>query len=103
MIYAALSGRFVNELLTVSNLKNDLTSKNEKRNTKNETQIIMNEALKNPILLLVAAVLAIWLILKVLKVVLNLGGIIIIAFILMFILNERFRNIVRALFQRLTK
>jgi hypothetical protein len=63
----------------------------------------MNDALKNPIILLVAAVLAIWLILKVLKVVLNLGGIIIVAFILMFILNERFRNIVRGLFQRLTK
>lgn len=63
----------------------------------------MNDALKNPIILLVAAVLVIWLILKVLKVVLNFGGIIIIAFILMFILNERFRNMVRGLFQRLTK
>lgn len=58
----------------------------------------MNDLLKNPITLFLAGILALWLIFKLLKVFLGLFWIVVIAFVVMFIVNGRFRNAVQALF-----
>jgi hypothetical protein len=61
----------------------------------------MNDALKNPFLLLIAGVLAIWLAFKVLKVFLNLFWVIVLVFVVMFIFNERFRTAIQSIFNSL--
>ena len=55
----------------------------------------MNEALKNPLIVFIAGLLVIWLAFKVLKVVIGMFWLIVLAFIILFVVNERFRNIVR--------
>ncbi len=60
----------------------------------------MNDALKNPIVLFIAALLGIWLIFKILKIVLGLFWVFVLAFVVLFFVNTRFRNIVRSIFNR---
>lgn len=58
----------------------------------------MNDALKNPILVFIAGLLAIWLLFRLLQVVVNLGWVVILAFVVLFIVNPRFRGIVQRFF-----
>jgi ABC-type bacteriocin/lantibiotic exporter with double-glycine peptidase domain len=61
----------------------------------------MNDALKNPILLLIAGLLVLVLVWKVLKIFLNLFWIIPIGFILLFIFSPAFRELVQKVFNRM--
>ncbi len=61
----------------------------------------MNDLLKNPVAVFVAGLLFLWLLLKVLRVVVSEFWIVVLAFVLLFILNERFRRAVQAFFSRL--
>ncbi len=63
----------------------------------------MNDALKNPFLLFIAGLLAIWLVFKILKVFISLGWIFILAFVILFIVNPRFREIVQHFFANIFK
>lgn len=58
----------------------------------------MNDALKNPILVFIAGLLAIWLAFKVLKIVASLAWVVVLAFVVLFIVNPRFRGIVQRFF-----
>jgi len=58
----------------------------------------MNDALKNPILVFIAGLLAIWLLFRLLQVVVNLGWVVVLAFAVLFIVNPRFRGIVQRFF-----
>jgi hypothetical protein len=58
----------------------------------------MNDALKNPILVFIAGLLAIWLAFKVLKIVASLAWVVLLAFVVLFIINPRFRGIVQRFF-----
>lgn len=58
----------------------------------------MNDALKNPILVFIAGLLAIWLLFKVLKIVASLAWVVVLAFVILFIVNPRFRGIVQRFF-----
>lgn len=51
----------------------------------------MNDALKNPFIVFIAGLIGIWLLFKVLKIVVNMGGVIMIVFVLMFIFHPPFR------------
>jgi len=61
----------------------------------------MNDILKNPIALLFAGLLALWLIFKVVKSILSLFGVVVIVFIVLFIVNDRFRAAIRGIFDGL--
>jgi hypothetical protein len=61
----------------------------------------MNDMLKNPFVLLIAGILALWLIFKLLKVFLSLFWVILLVFVVMFIFNERFRNAIQSIFSSL--
>ncbi len=61
----------------------------------------MNDLLKNPVAVFVAGLLFLWLLLKVLRVVVSEFWVVVLAFVLLFILNERFRRAVQAFFTRL--
>ncbi len=61
----------------------------------------MNDVLKNPIAVFIAGLLFLWLAFKVLKIVVNEFWIVVLAFILLFFLNERFRRAMQAFFSRL--
>ncbi len=63
----------------------------------------MNDALKNPFLLFLAGLLAIWLVFKVLKVIISIGWIFVLAFVIFFIINPRFRSIVQQFFASIFK
>jgi hypothetical protein len=65
--------------------------------------IIMNDALKNPFLVFIAGLLAIWLVFKILKVIISIGWIIVLAFVILFIINPRFRSIVQHFFANIFK
>lgn len=58
----------------------------------------MNDALKNPFLVFIAGLLAIWLAFKVLKIVASLAWVVVLAFVILFIVNPRFRGIVQRFF-----
>ncbi len=61
----------------------------------------MNDLLKNPIAVFVAGLLLLWLAFKVLKIVVNEFWIIVLAFVLLFVLNARFRHAVQAFFTKI--
>ncbi len=63
----------------------------------------MNDSLKNSIAVFVAGLLFLWLLLKVLRVVVSEFWIVVLAFVLLFILNERFRRAIQAFFTRLLR
>jgi hypothetical protein len=58
----------------------------------------MNELLKNPLVVFIAGLLGLWLAFKLLNVVLNLFWVFVLAFVVLFIVNDRFRRIVRSFF-----
>lgn len=55
----------------------------------------MNDLLKNPIAAFVAGLLLLWLLFYFLKVVINIFWIFVLAFVIMFFVNSRFRRSVR--------
>lgn len=61
----------------------------------------MNDILKNPVALFFAGILALWLIFKLVKVFLSLFWIVVIVFIVLFIVNDRFRAAIRMIFDGL--
>ena len=61
----------------------------------------MNDILKNPVALFFAGILALWLIFKLVKVFLSLFWIVVIVFIVLFIVNDRFRTAIRMIFDGL--
>jgi hypothetical protein len=58
----------------------------------------MNELLKNPIVVFLAGLLALWLAFKLLNVFLSLFWLFVLAFVVLFIVNDRFRGLVRSFF-----
>lgn len=58
----------------------------------------MNDLLKNPFVVFIAGLLALWLAFKLLNIFLGLAWLFVLAFVVLFIVNERFRNLVRSFF-----
>lgn len=58
----------------------------------------MNDLLKNPFIVFVAGLLALWLLFKLLNVVLSFWGLFVLAFVVLFIVNTRFRSLVSHFF-----
>lgn len=58
----------------------------------------MNDLLKNPVLLFIAGVIALWLVFKLLKIFLSLFWLFVLVFLVMFIVNADFRNGLRRFF-----
>lgn len=61
----------------------------------------MNDLLKNPIVVLLAGLLTLWLAFKLLHAFLSLFWLFVLAFIVFFIVNDRFRNLVKGFFNAL--
>lgn len=61
----------------------------------------MNDLLKNPIVVFFAGLLALWLAFKLLNVFLNLFWLFVLAFVVLFIVNARFRGLVKSFFNAL--
>ncbi|MBK6931452.1 MAG: hypothetical protein IPH12_11525 [Saprospirales bacterium] len=55
----------------------------------------MNDLLKNPVLAFLAGLLLLWLVFKVLKVFISMFWIFVLAFIILYFVNDRFRRAVR--------
>lgn len=58
----------------------------------------MNDLLKKPIVVFFAGLLALWLAFKLLNVFLSLFWLFVLAFVVLFIVNDRFRGLVRTFF-----
>lgn len=63
----------------------------------------MNDALKNPLVVFIAGLLALWLLFYFLKVVINLFWLFVLAFVILFVVNERFRRLVRSFLSSIFK
>jgi len=61
----------------------------------------MNDLLKNPVIAFLAGLLALWLIYFVLKLTIGLFWVFVLAFVVLYFINERFRRTVRAFFNSL--
>ena len=61
----------------------------------------MNDLLKNPVIAFLAGLLALWLIYFVLKLTIGLFWVFVLAFVVLYFINERFRCTVRAFFNSL--
>jgi hypothetical protein len=55
----------------------------------------MNDLLKNPVAVFIAGLILLWLIFKVLKVFIGMFWIFVLAFVILFFVNDRFRRAVR--------
>lgn len=55
----------------------------------------MNDLIKNPIVAFIAGLLILWLVFKALHVVINLFWVFVLAFIILYFVNDRFRRAVR--------
>ena len=58
-------------------------------------ELKMNDLIKNPILAFLAGLLLLWLVFKVLKVFISMFWIFVLAFIILYFVNDRFRRAVR--------
>ncbi|MCB0523633.1 MAG: hypothetical protein H6576_01910 [Lewinellaceae bacterium] len=58
----------------------------------------MNDLLKNPIIVFFAGLLALWLVFKLLNIVLGMFWLFVLAFVVLFIVNDRFRNLIKSFF-----
>jgi hypothetical protein len=58
----------------------------------------MNDLFKNPIVAFFAGLLALWLAFKLLNVFLSLFWLFVLAFVVLFIVNDRFRGLVKTFF-----
>lgn len=56
----------------------------------------MNDLLKNPFAVFFAGLLALWLLFKLLNIFLGLFWLFVLAFVVLFIVNDRFRRVVRS-------
>ncbi len=63
----------------------------------------MNDLFRNPIAVFIAGLIALWVIFKVLKIFVSLFWIFVIAFVILFVVNERFRATVRMFFRTIFK
>ena len=61
----------------------------------------MNDLLKNPIFAFLAGLIILWLAFKVLKVVIGMFWIFVLAFIILYFVNDRFRRAVRMILNNL--
>lgn len=61
--------------------------------------LAMNDLLKNPFFVFLAGLIVLWLIFKVLKVFISFFGLFVLAFIVLFAVNARFRGIVQSFFR----
>jgi len=59
----------------------------------------MKDLLKNPFFVFLAGLIALWLAFKLLKVFISLFGLFVLAFAVLFIVNERFRSLVTSFFK----
>jgi len=59
----------------------------------------MNDLLKNPFFVFLAGLIVLWLVFKVLQVFISLFGLFVLAFVVLFILNARFRNLIQSFFR----
>ena len=59
----------------------------------------MNDLLKNPFFVFLAGLISLWLVFKLLKVFISLFGLFVLAFVVLFIVNARFRNLVQSFFK----
>lgn len=55
----------------------------------------MNELIKNPVIAFIAGLLILWLTFKVLGIFLNLFWVFVLAFVVLYFINDRFRRAVR--------
>jgi hypothetical protein len=63
----------------------------------------MNDILKNPIALFFAGLLALWLAFKLLSIFVSFFWLVLIVFAVLFVVNPKFRNILRGLFKMFIK
>jgi len=61
----------------------------------------MNDLLKNPVIAFLAGLLALWLIYSLLKLTISLFWVFVLAFVVLYFINERFRRTVRLFFNSL--
>ncbi|MCC7244638.1 MAG: hypothetical protein IT269_03075 [Saprospiraceae bacterium] len=61
----------------------------------------MNDLLKNPIVVFIAGLAALWLAFKLLKIFVSLFWLFALAFVILFFVNSRFRNLVRMFFNNI--
>lgn len=59
----------------------------------------MNDLLKNPFFVFVAGLLSLWLVFKLLKVFIGFFSMFVLAFVILFVVNERFRTLVQTFFK----
>ncbi len=59
----------------------------------------MNDLLKNPFFVFLAGLIALWLVFKVLKIFISFFGLFVLAFIVLFVVNNQFRSIVTNFFK----
>lgn len=63
--------------------------------TQHTNDFNMNDVLKNPVVVFLAGLLLLWLVFKLLKVMISVFWVFILAFIILFFVNDRFRRAVR--------
>ena len=63
----------------------------------------MDDFQKNPFVVFIAGLLALWLLFKLLNIVLNLFWLFALAFVVLYVVNTRFRNLVRSFFNSVFK
>ncbi len=59
----------------------------------------MNDLLKNPFFVFIAGLLGLWLAFKLLNVIVGLFGLFVLAFVILFIVNARFRSLIQTFFR----
>lgn len=59
----------------------------------------MNDLFKNPFFVFLAGLVAIWLAFKVLKIFISLSWLVVLAFVVLFLTNERFRSLIQTFFR----
>lgn len=61
----------------------------------------MNDLIKNPVIAFIAGLLILWLVFKALHIVLNMFWIFVLAFVILYFVNDRFRRAVRMFLSRI--
>lgn len=61
----------------------------------------MRELLKNPFFVFLAGLAALWLLFTVLKIFMSFFGLIVLAFVVLYVLNDTFRKVVQSFFRRI--
>ncbi len=59
----------------------------------------MNDLLKNPFFVFLAGLISLWLVFRVLQIFINLFWLFVLAFVVLFIVNSRFRKLVQSIFK----